>query len=64
MCFFFTNFTKCCRSKKVGNIIYYIGKVFFFFFLLATVKRGINFKMSNTLFRVSFAVPCSTSVQS
>ena len=24
-----------------------------------TVKRGINFKMSNTLFRVSFAVLCS-----
>ena len=28
MFFFFTNFTKCCRSKKVGIIIYYIGKVF------------------------------------
>ena len=49
----FTNFTKCCRSKRVGVLIYFIGKGYF---LLDTVKRGINFQMSNTLFRVSFAV--------
>ena len=28
-------------------------------FWLDTVKRGVNFKISDTLFRVSFAVLCS-----
>ena len=53
----FTNFTKCCRSKRVGVLIYITQERVTF--LLDTVKRGINFKMSNTLFRVSFAVLCS-----
>ena len=49
MCF--TNFrpTRGCRSKRVdlGVLIYFIGKGSFL---------TINFKMLNTLFRVSFDV--------
>ena len=53
---YFTNFTKGCRSKRVGIFIYYIGKGYF---LSGHSEKGINFKMLNTLFRVSFAVLCS-----
>ena len=51
------NVTKGCRSKRVlGVLIYYIGKGYF---LTGHSERGINFKMFDTLFRVSFAVLCS-----
>ena len=49
----FYNFTKGYRSKRVGVLIYYIGKGYF---LTGHSEKGINFKMSDTLFRVSFAV--------
>ena len=34
---FFTNFTKGCRSKRVGALIYYIGKGYF---LTGHSKKG------------------------
>ena len=50
---FFTKFTKGCSSKRVGILIYNTGKGYF---LTGYSEKGINFKMSNTLFRVSFAI--------
>ena len=52
---FFINFTNGYRSKRIVFVIYYIGKGYF---LTGPVKRDINFKLSNTLFRVSFVVLC------
>ena len=48
---FFANFTKCCRSKRVGVLIYYIGKVCFF---TGHSEKGYQFQICRTLlFRVS-----------
>ena len=52
---FFINFTNGCRSKRIVVLIHYIEKGYF---LTGPVKQGINFKLSSTLFRVSFAVLC------
>ena len=38
---FFTNFTKCCRCKRVGVIIYYIGKGYF---LTGHSEKGYQFQ--------------------
>ena len=43
VCFFFTIFTKGCRSKKVGVFIYYIGKVKGYF-LTGHREKGYQFQ--------------------
>ena len=53
MCTVLVQHTKAAEVKSL--IIDYIEKGYF---LTDTVKRGINFKMANTLFRVSFVVLC------
>ena len=50
---FLYKFYKRLQNKRVGVLISYIRKGYF---LKATVKRGIDFKLSNTLFQVSSVV--------
>ena len=38
---FFTNFTKGCRNKRIGNLIYYIGKGNF---LTGHSEKGYQFQ--------------------
>ena len=61
VCCFVTNYTEGCRSNRVCVLIYYIGKGYI---LTGHSERGVNFKMSNTLFRVSFASFVHESVHS
>ena len=37
----FTNFTKGCRSKRVGVLIYYIGKGYF---VIGHSEKGYQFQ--------------------
>ena len=55
VCFHKLN-TKVAEIREYLDVFYYIGKGYFWW---TQPKRGIDFKMSNTLPRVSFAVLCS-----
>ena len=49
----------CSESKGAYQLYGYDKKLKGLHFKEMTVKKGIKFKMSNTLFRVRFAVLCS-----